>query len=1175
MRRWLLKIFAGLAILIVAVIVIVQVVLWTPLPKRIVTRQIEKELGLRLSADRLTTSWLGRSELTDVSLGLPLSDSDFLKVKSLKIKHSSLLGLALGMVSVDSVEVDDPRILVVQNAQGQWNLQQVIALLGRLGGGTSSQPQATPSHGSVPVLPIIKLVNGSVQITDNQNRSVSLQPLNIVGQPDGLLVWDYQLSIADSVAMTGKLAPGGNWQHQITLDVHRLDPLLKNWGVASAFSTSVKAHWSGQFSGGKLTGTLALDQASAKQVPTLGDVNATGSIDVQAAGAVVTLNPHRLEMQTHLGAVPRLGIEAGSIVSDSAGLHAQAIVLSLLGGLTHVDANFDPHTLATDLHARWSGLSLAKRGHQSGSLDASLRLPFANQPVITAELADQGTIQATGDTAVSTSQWKAKLNVTGQGNSWQDIDWVLSAPELHYVSGGRVIDLTQLSAHVNQHLPIVELTSLSLPASTTGVTNPVSFTSNGRIDFQSSKWNFDAAGGCNTTFQNIPLPVTLALHANGSRQRYDLTSLVLSLADLTFTVDGSYDTGRPAPVNLHVLLAQTPRIAPDAPVQGEVAGDFNIVGMLFEDENHRRPYLTTTGDLRSSDLVLFNRPIGNIDIKLQGDTATPNLAGGEPGPVVTKIHTTDFYLFQAPWNLTISYPNKDDTLEATLETHRLELEELARFANKKGITGQLNDAKISAVFPSLNSGDWNIRSEYHLSNVSASGVNINSVDANVTFDKGVLKLDPLVAKNGPGSITTTASVDLLNTRHLVSETTVDRWPYDLSDTVGAITSAHARIDADLKAKDFAAVGSLTGSSDLLLGRSRLAHAQIDASILNRVITVQNLSGNILTGTFNGSAKVDLDKPLQATGQVVWNNVDAATLTPIFPATDGAGGKFSGTITLGPARDPRPLQPVRVDINVASTDGHFRSMKIGGSGLLTLHAVAYLNNDAFVLDHSDFYLAGGVLHAWGRASIRPVTGLASQATIDFEDFQLNQLAHIDTRLTKPIPGILNGQIALVRSGTRSSQLLFRAHADLTQSDLTNFGPVSALYGLMTVGSSKTSGLGDIDLSFEQNVLRVTNFHYFDRGIEARGLASIGPLNYDHLWDTPLIGQVVGTARPLKDTKLPFLADFDTIFSAFEGGLSTINISGPLGSAQYSQGFISDIGKAMRELLVGEAEGEKVQ
>jgi hypothetical protein len=63
--------------------------------------------------------------------------------------------------------------------------------------------------------------------------------------------------------------------------------------------------------------------------------------------------------------------------------------------------------------------------------------------------------------------------------------------------------------------------------------------------------------------------------------------------------------------------------------------------------------------------------------------------------------------------------------------------------------------------------------------------------------------------------------------------------------------------------------------------------------------------------------------------------------------------------------------------------------------------------------------------------------------------------------------------------------------------------------------------------------------------------------------------------LKDTKLPFLADFDTIFSAFEGGLSTINISGPLGSAQYSQGFISDIGKAMRELLVGEAEGEKVQ
>jgi hypothetical protein len=35
------------------------------------------------------------------------------------------------------------------------------------------------------------------------------------------------------------------------------------------------------------------------------------------------------------------------------------------------------------------------------------------------------------------------------------------------------------------------------------------------------------------------------------------------------------------------------------------------------------------------------------------------------------------------------------------------------------------------------------------------------------------------------------------------------------------------------------------------------------------------------------------------------------------------------------------------------------------GLLAMHAVAYLNTDRAVLDHSDIYLAGGQAHVWAR------------------------------------------------------------------------------------------------------------------------------------------------------------------------------------------------------------------
>jgi hypothetical protein len=1172
MRRWFFRIVIGFAVLIAVVIAVVQIVLWSPLPKRIVLQQIEKELGLRITADSLSTGWLGKSELTNVSLGLPLSSQDFLKVKTLKIQHSSLIGLALGQVVVKSIEIEDPLVEVVQDGQGQWNLQQVIELLGRVGGGTSASEQ-TPDTG-IPQLPIVRLSDGSVQITDNQKHTASLQPLTIVGQPDGALVWRYDLTIASSIALTGKVAPGGIWQHQISLTVHDLDPLVKNWGVPSTYAATVKSHWTGQIANGKLTGTLALDQATAAALPVLGDVQFAGSVNAEINGPLVTLHPNEVDLKTSNLTLPDLTVQAGSIVSDASGLHAQAVKVKAFGGQANLDGNFNLQTQAADLKASWSGLSLAKKTSQTGSLTASLRQPFAGQPVIVVNLDDVGTVGGIATTATAPpGRYEAKLNLTGQGSSWKTIDWLLTAPKLVYSTPTQSVDLSQLSAHVSQHLPVIELSSLSLPANSAAGTSPLNFTSMGRVDFDAQKWNFDATGGFNTFFQSTPVPVTVALHTLGTNTRFDLQSLTLGIADVTLTASGSYDSSLPTPVGLHILLAQTPRIAPDAPVQGEVSGDFKIVGDLFKGEHGRRfrPYLTTTGDLRSSDLVLFNRPIGDIDVKLQGDTSTPNLPGGEPGPCVTRIQTVDFKLFQAPWDLTVNFPNADGTVDASLETRKLAMEELAKFAKVDGISGLLN-AKWVAVIPSAGLSGIDLYSEYHLSNLLAKGMTIDSVDATATLNKGILRLNPLLAKSGNGSITATASMDLQHPASLATQLTVDHWPYQLSQEVAAQVSASGNATLDLSSKDLGASGSLSAAADLMLdGRTKLGHSELSATVLHRAISIDRLDGNILTGKFNGVANLDLDKPLTATGQVVWDRVDGATLATVFPALRGMGGQYSGTITLEPARDPRPLEPVRLDVNVAATDGHFRSMNIGGKGLLAVHAVGYLNTDRAVLDHSDIYLAGGVMHIWARAGYRPGARLATQAAIDFDHFQLDQIAHVDRKIDKPMPGLLSGQIGLIRSGPHSSQVLGQAKVLLTQTDLGNFGPIASLYSLMHVGGGPSSGTGTVTLGFEQNTLRITDFRYFNQGVEARGLCSLGPIDYSNLAKTRLDGQVVGTARPLANTRIPLLADFDSVFNAFQGSLTTINVLGTLEKPAYPPALVSDIGKTLRNLLVGEAEG----
>jgi hypothetical protein len=394
--------------------------------------------------------------------------------------------------------------------------------------------------------------------------------------------------------------------------------------------------------------------------------------------------------------------------------------------------------------------------------------------------------------------------------------------------------------------------------------------------------------------------------------------------------------------------------------------------------------------------------------------------------------------------------------------------------------------------------------------------------------------------------------------------------------VTARVNADSNLKIDLKSRNIGASGTLNAATDLLLttaGQSaKFAHADLNASVQDRVLDIDRIEFNILNGKGSGKAKVDFDKPLEAAGQLVGDRIDAATVATFIPAAEGLGGIFSFAITITPARDPRPLGPVRVDINIASTNGHFRSVEIGGKGLLTLHAVAYADTDRLVLDHSELFVAGGLVKIWGRVDKRRDAGIAAQADVQATALQLNQLAHVDPKVDKPMPGILNLHITSIRSGPDVDKLLVLVHGDLTQTDLGNFGPIAALYNVMNVGggiSNSPTGTGSVDMSFEQNVLHVNTFRFYNRGIDAHGLADIGPINYDDFGATPINGQVVGSVRTLKNSNIKLFRDFDQYFSALQSNLTTINVTGTKDNLSYPSAGLADIGIQMRKLLVGDA------
>ena len=114
----------------------------------------------------------------------------------------------------------------------------------------------------------------------------------------------------------------------------------------------------------------------------------------------------------------------------------------------------------------------------------------------------------------------------------------------------------------------------------------------------------------------------------------------------------------------------------------------------------------------------------------------------------------------------------------------------------------------------------------------------------------------------------------------------------------------------------------------------------------------------------------------------------------------------------------------------------------------------------------------------------------------------------------------------------------ASVKIDNSDLGNFGPIAFLYNAMHLGGGPRTptGHGTVAVHMEMGKLHVSRLYYFNRGIEVNGVATI-----DQLWnlpDCPLSGSASGTARPLKNIRLPLFAEADALLSSLQGTLTNI-------------------------------------
>ena len=184
MRRPVLRFLFIFLLLLLAGAVVVQVILWTSVPRQMVLGRLEEQLGLRVTAGSLSTNWLGHTTLKEVTLSLPLAEHALVEVPELRVWHTTLLGLLAGTkLDIDAIELRKPHLLVAQGGSGRWNVLEALELLARTGGKKKAETSERPK------LPRLRVVDGQVTVRDIAHREAVIEPLQVEGYADSGVAW--------------------------------------------------------------------------------------------------------------------------------------------------------------------------------------------------------------------------------------------------------------------------------------------------------------------------------------------------------------------------------------------------------------------------------------------------------------------------------------------------------------------------------------------------------------------------------------------------------------------------------------------------------------------------------------------------------------------------------------------------------------------------------------------------------------------------------------------------------------------------------------------------------------------------------------------------------------------------------------------------------------------------
>jgi hypothetical protein len=1155
LRRWIMRVLVAVVTLLFVVIVATHLVLGTDIPRKMIVVQLQRSLGLRVATQSASVTWMGGTTLRDVSIALPLSDQPMVTVPEMNVSHTILPLLLLGKsLQIKSVTLQRPTLNLVQEPSGQWNVMRAVDIASR-----TAASAAAPTSSHAVSLPIISISGGSVVVTDNRQRSLTVAPVVLNGKPDGALVWHYKGGVASRLEIDGDVAPGAFWEHSLVFKVQNVRPWLAPW-IAEAPIVTASGSWRGRVAGPVVNGRVQLDDLS------VGSYSAAGQAMIDRDDSGLRIRPVDLLLNLPERGLRQARIRSGDLHISGAQLRGRALEILAAGGSAQLDGMWDRAAGSADLEAVWQNISLPTRTSHGGNLKATLRTPLPGGQQIRATIFDAGqtedgaweaSLQLAGIGRLPERLFGQPLSTTQPKSDWPNhFDWEIKAPSISW-RGAQSFDLHDIVAKATSRGAAVTFDDLSIKSGG-------KLAGKGAFDPATHLWWIWIGGDNFAMARPSDATMSFNLLGWGQDQFVKLQECLVRLNTVYIWLGGAYDARLPKPVavDLHIWKDQSLTEIPQSEhptLRGEVRAQGHLTGTVWPRN------LDVEGDLISHGLLVNDRPIGDSDLVFTGRIE----------PRHSWLATRDeAELLGGKWRARAEWPSANGQTRLVIGLRDVPVKEVSGLLKGPPAEGRVTGA-LTFETPEFNVDQLKVYGAFDARDVQAGRFGARRMTAQLSVQDGKVVVNPIDLEQGDGHARGRVDFALDNPLSMRVVLNAKDWPFTFENGAAASVSADSTLRLDLKSQS--AAGALHGSARFRINDQDAGQATLQASADGRTVNITRLSATALGGSADGNGVFPLDRPIASAAKLQWKQIDASQLSKFFPRVHGLVGTLSGSATLLPAGDPRAVGPVQIDMKLSPRDAQFRGISLGESS-----AVAFLEPGTalwdvrrFVLNESTILLADGNLRVWARSSRHRETGArtrTSQAQITFDGLNVDQLFHAIDPSSKPVPGRLAGSIVVAGNPRQRDSLFGQGQLQLTQSDLKNTDVIAGLYDLMRIGEQEAgpTGVGSVDLLLENNTLRLQSFRYFNRGTDIRANVAV-----ENVWNVPtsgLSGYAFGSLRPLKDLKIPFMARADQIFMALQKDAVAVKLSGTLKKPIEEKIAFGEIGEGLQQMILGEVKGE---